>query len=341
MRQAIQAFLDILTREQRERACLAFDDHLERVDWAYYPRRSRGVALAELDHRQQKAAQRLLESGLSAHAYVRARQVMAVEDILDSMELRRISPWRDPALYYVTVFVDGSQLFEPIRGWRFEGHHISLNYSFTRDGLAAASPLFLGSNPAQVSHEGYDILRPLGDAEDLARALLDALSPAQRAKAVVHAAAPGDMVLADLPFVRGSEAAMSLPIIRQMVDRGVSATPFDALRFDPAHPLGIAAGDLTAGQRELLTALVAHYESRYPAGAAWPGFADTAEMHFAWAGPGEVGAPHYYRLQSPALVVEYDNTQNGANHVHTVARHPENDFGLASLGLHHMLEHAN
>lgn len=339
MRQAIQAFLDGLTREQRERACLPFEEHLERVDWAYYPRRSRGIAFAELNHRQQKLGQRVLESGLSAQAYVRACQVMAVEDILDSMESRRISSWRDPALYYVTVFVDGSQLFEPVRGWRFEGHHISLNYTFTRDGFAAVSPLFLGSNPARISHDGFDILRPFGDAEDLGRALLDALTPAQRAKAVVHAEAPGDMLLADLPFVRDSQAAMSLPIIRQMVERGVSTTPFEALRFRPDRPIGVAAGDLSDGQRELLGRLVAHYADRYPGGIAWDGFSDLSEMHFAWAGPGEVGAAHYYRLQSPALVVEYDNTQNGANHVHTVARHPANDFGIGTLGLHHLLEH--
>lgn len=339
MRQAVQGFLDALTREQREQACLPFEDHLERIDWAYYPTRRRGVALADLNHRQQKAAQRLLESGLSPHAYVRARQVISLEDILDSLEGRRTTTLRDPGLYFVTVFVDGSQMFEPVRGWRFEGHHISVNYTFSREGIAAASPLFLGANPARISHEGFDISRPFGDAEDLARALLHALTPAQRAKAVVHAEAPGDMVLADLPFVVRSEAAMDLPIIKQMLARGVSTAPFEALRFDPARPLGIAAGELSAGQREQLDTLVAHYAGRYPAGAAWEGFRETDEMHFAWAGGAEVGEGHYYRLQSPALVVEYDNIQDRGNHVHTVARHPANDFGLGALGLHHLLEH--
>jgi hypothetical protein len=87
----------------------------------------------------------------------------------------------------------------------------------------------------------------------------------------------------------------------------------------------------------LLARLVAVYADRYPAGAAWDGLGSLDGLHFAWAGPEEVGAPHYYRLHSPSLVVEYDNTQNGANHVHTVCRHPRNDFGLDTLALHYLL----
>lgn len=339
MRAAIHDLLDGLSREQRERACLPFEDHAERTNWAYFPRRTRGVALADLDHRQQKLVQRVVESGLSPQAYARARQVMAIDDVLDGIERGRVTHFRDPALFYLALFVDDTQLFEPVRGWRFEGHHISLNYTFARDGLLAVSPQFLGSNPARISHNGFDIYRPLGDAEDLARELLDALSPELRAKAVVHPEAPGDIVLANLPFVAESDAAANLLVRTQMTGRGVPVEPFAALRFDPAHPLGVAAEDLSAGQRELLARLVAHYADRFPAGATWDGFSDSRELHFAWAGSAEVGAPHYYRLQGPSLVVEYDNTQDGANHVHTVVRHPANDFGRAALALHHLREH--
>jgi hypothetical protein len=131
-----------------------------------------------------------------------------------------------------------------------------------------------------------------------------------------------------------------MPILQQAMGRGGQLRgAVEALRFDPARPIGIAAENLTAGQRELLGKIVGLYTSRYPAGCAWPGMESLDELHFAWAGSSEEFGPHYYRLQGPNLVVEYDNIQNEANHVHTVARHPSNDFGAATLALHHVNGH--
>jgi hypothetical protein len=339
MLEAIDAFLASLTRQQREAACIPFDDHAERTDWAFYPRRERGVALAELNHRQRKLAVRLLATGLSRQAFASAVAIMALDDLLDEIEGHRLTAWRDPALFYVTVFVETRGLFEPPRGWRFEGHHISVNYTLGEDGIVASSPLFLGANPARVRHEGADVLRPLGQAEDRARELLESLDARQRAQAIVHDVAPAEMLLANLPFPADSASAMGLPVVRNLLDRGVPTGPFAAMRFDPAQPRGIAAESLTPGQRELLGALVAVYRDRYPEGAALEGMSELDGLHFGWAGPAEVGAPHYYRLQGPRLIVEYDNTQNGANHVHTVCRHPRNDFGADALALHYLADH--
>ncbi len=345
MLQAVRHFLDTLTAEQRLKACMPFADHAARMDWAYFPRRFHGVSLSELDHRQRKAAQRLLRSGLSASAYARARQVMAIEDVLDDLEGGAVTPHRDAELYSVRVFVGDDMFFEPVRGWAFEGHHISLNYTFEAPGnqswtgVAASTPMFLGSNPARVKKDGYDVYRPLGDAEDLGRALVDCLSPAAREVAVIRDVAPADIVLANLPLVGDSLAAVDLPIAKWSASMSGDLESFSALRFDPRRPLGVAYADLDSAGRRAIAKLVGHYVGRFPPEAEWPGMGYLDEMCFAWAGPTRVGAPHYYRLQSPNLVVEYDNVQNGANHVHTVVRHPDNDFAAATLGLHHLADH--
>lgn len=342
MRTVVTDFLDVLTHEQRRRACLPFADHAERMNWAYYPRRFAGISLAELNHRQRKAAQRLVRSGLSASAYARVRQVMAIEDVLDDLEDRVNTAHRDPDLYSVTVFIGDDLFFEPVLGWRFEGHHISLNFTFPEDDqdiLASSSPQFLGSNPARIKHDGYDIYRPFGDAEDLGRDLLESLSPSAREVAVVRDAAPGDVVLANLPLVGDSLPALDLPILQWSMSEGADRTAFEDLRFDPERPLGIAYTDLDSAGRRKLGKLVSHYVSRFAPEAQWPGMGYLEDLSFAWAGPAQVGAPHYYRLQSPNLVVEFDNVQGRGNHVHTVVRHPENDFAVAALALHHLRDH--
>jgi Protein of unknown function (DUF3500) len=226
---------------------------------------------------------------------------------------------------------------------------LSVNYTFDEpgaagSGIAASTPLFLGSNPARIKHDGYDVYRPFGDAEDLGRDLVESLSPAGRAAAVVRDAAPADVVLANLPLVGDSRAALDLPILRWSIGNGADRAAFEELRFHKDRPLGVAYADLDGPGRRKLSKLVSHYVSRFPGEAQWPGMGYLEEMFFAWAGPTRIGAPHYYRLQSPTLVVEFDNVQSGAdgtraNHVHTVVRHPDNDFAAATLGLHHLRQH--
>lgn len=344
MREAAAAFVEALTHEQRLIACQPFADHQARMDWSYFPKRFPGISLADLNHRQRKAAQVLLRSGLSASAYVRARQVIAIEDVLDDMEGRKATAHRDPDLYSVTIFIGDDFFFEPIRGWRFEGHHLSVNYTFDPadapwQGIAASTPLFMGSNPARIKHDGFDVYRPFGDAEDLGRDLLESLSPAARDAAVIREEAPADVVLANLPLVGDSLAALEQPILQWALGNGADRAAFEEVRFTKERPLGVAYADLEGPARRKIAKLVAHYVGRFPPEAQWPGMGYLDELWFAWAGPARVGAPHYYRLQSPTLVVEFDNVQNGANHVHTVVRHPDNDFAAATLGLHHLTQH--
>jgi hypothetical protein len=181
---------------------------------------------------------------------------------------------------------------------------VAVNYTIGAGGEVSASPLFLGANPAMARLVGPGVLRPLAAEEDLARELLDALAPEQRAAATLSPEAPGDIVHRNRPFVR------------------------------PGPPAGLSGAGMLP-QRQLLAGLVGQYLGRLPGPVA---AAETARVagealaavHFGWAGPGEPGRPHYYRVQGPGLLIEYDNVQDGANHAHTVWRDPDGDFGQRS-----------
>jgi hypothetical protein len=190
--------------------------------------------------------------------------------------------------------------------WRFEGHHLSVTMTVAGDEVSPA-PVFLGANPACVSHAGRPVSRPLGPEEDLVRALLDAMGPQGRAAAVVAGRAPGDIHTSTSP--RASENI---------------------------EPLGVAGSDLGPGARALLAQLVAVYLDRLPPGLAGREAARLAvtDLHFAWEGPLTPGARHYYRLQGDDLLIEYDTTDDG-NHAHTVLRRPRSDFGADVLALHY------
>jgi hypothetical protein len=184
---------------------------------------------------------------------------------------------------------------------------VALNYTVLPDGRLSASPLFLGANPASTPLVGPGVLRPLAAEEDLGRRLLASLAPDQRAAAVVSPEAPGDILQANRPTVR------------------------------VGPPEGLPAARMPPEQRELLAALLGQYLGRLPdpvAAAEAERFAGAGldAVHFAWAGGPEPGQPHYYRVQGPGLLIEYDNVQDGANHVHSVWRDPEGDFGQSPTG---------
>lgn len=293
-----------------EAARRPFPDEALRRDWSYVPRPRQGPALDELTRPQRKAVHRLLASGLAFHAYAQVAAVMALEDVLDAAEGGSGRRRRDD--YQVIVFGDprGTTPW----GWRFEGHHVSLNLTLV-DGEVSATPCFLGANPAAVRHAGTPVVRPLGQEEDLARALLAALDGPQRNRAVVADVAPADITTRSAP--------------------GVAVPPAE----------GVSAAELTGEAAALLDALVGLYLDRLPAPLAARQrrrltARDTDPVHFAWAGPAERGAGHYYRLSGPNLLVEYDCTQNQANHVHTVWRDPERDFGEDLLAEHYARDHA-
>jgi hypothetical protein len=337
MAEAAAAWLDALTAEQRANASFAFADEAERTDWAYFPRGHKGLPLLEQDAHQQKLAHALIAGALSRPAYAKVCAIMALESVLNDIEGRALDGLRDPGRYFLSVFdAPGADVW----GWRLEGHHVSLNMTIAGGALVSPTPIFLGANPAEVRHGDIPVLRPCGEEEDAARELLASLDGDQRRSAVICPVAPPDFVLTNRPSVPET----ALP--------GEDAPPFlaglfesfpdehrEALRLSPAAPRGLAADALDARQRALLDELISVYLERLPATHSAQARArlerhGIERVHFAWAGEDGPRRPHYYRLQGPSFLVEYDNTQDGANHVHAVWRNPANDFGRDALRAH-------
>ena len=317
MATAASNFLDILSPELREKACQSFDGE-ERFRWHYIPIEMwerKGVSLKELNSTQQEHAFRLMASGLSAKGYEKARAIINLETILGEIEKKegggRLE--RNPEYYFFTVF--GDPTGNGAWGWRAEGHHVSLNFTVVNRELISPNPFFFGSNPAEVRVGEKKGLRVLFAEEDLARQLLASFTPYQKTHAVINPEAPPDILTRNAPKVE-----------------------FDSVE-------GLALETMQTYQRELLIQLIHEYIDRLPDEVAQIERRKLREsslndIHFAWAGGEERGMPHYYRLHSPFFFVEYDNTQNSANHIHSVWRHIADDFGADLLRLHyHKTDH--
>jgi hypothetical protein len=306
MQTAARRFLDTLSPELKTRAQLPFDDS-DRITWNYVPIERKGVSLKMLDERQRRVAMDLLRTGLSEKGYKKAEAIRALEDVLRAMESGRIV--RDPELYFFTIY--GEPRANGTWGWRYEGHHLSQNWTIVNGKALASSPQFLGANPAEVREGAMKGSRPLASEEDFAFALLNALDEQQRATAIVDAKAPSDILTTNT-----KEAAIQ-------------------------EDKGLAWRDMTASQRDQLLALIdEHARAQAPALAderlARLRKAGLDSVRFAWMGARERGqAGHYYRIQGPTFLIEFDNTQNRANHIHQVWREFKGDFGRDLLAEHY------
>jgi hypothetical protein len=305
MIQAAQNLVAALRPEQRPEVGLPFDDP-ERRAWHYTPGARRGVSLAEMDRAGAKAVHRLLTTVLSPPTHTRVSAISGLEDVLDEIE-GGVSG-RHAGDYWTVVFGDPAA---DTWGWRFEGHHVSINVTMA-GGEICATPCFLGANPATVTdHGGRTVSRPLGPEEDVALALVGSLDGPQRERAVLSGEAPPDILSREEPDLADVEAL-----------RVANGLPGTALRPD---------------QVSLLRTLASLYVNRLSADLAEPLLAqvdrDLPAFCFAWAGATTpaAGQPHYYRLAGPRLLVEFDNRQSGANHVHSVWRDPGGDFGARLL----------
>jgi len=303
---ATTAFLERLAPEGVASACLPFDEGARRA-WAYWPAPRAGIALARLDRAQVKAAHKLLAALLPLPAFAQAVTIMNLDEVLDRVEGYR-GDRRHGLDYSVAVF---GRPGDEAWGVRFEGHHVSV-HATVAGGEVATTPFFLGANPASVNDEGgRSVSRPLGPEEDVAAALLGRLDEEQRKRAVVSDTAPSDILSGEAPDA-GTRAGLG----------ALTGLPATALR--PA-------------QVSLLRSLAALYVNRLTRELAEPILAeidrDLPGFCFAWAGPAVLapGQPHYYRLEGPRFLVEFDNRQNGANHIHSVWREPGGDFGARLL----------
>ena len=296
----LQAFLSSLSRSDRRHALMSFNDE-ERFDWHYVPRSRRGLPLGDLNKNQASLLHSFLRANLSPAGYRKAAGVIELEPILGRLEL---NPFRSPARYYFSLFGDPAA---PPYGWRFEGHHLSLNVTQTPRGTSY-TPMFLGANPTRVpsgARAGWELLR---DEEHNGRAFLRSLDAAQRARAVISARPPADIVTG--------------------TDRSFRLQKFE----------GLPASAMTDRQRRALLALVQVYVRNAPQAASDAEIAKMRQagfekVHFAWAGSAQPGEPHYYRIHGPTVLIEYDNAYG--NHIHTVWRNPHGDFGDDLLARHY------
>jgi hypothetical protein len=341
MTEAASAWLDALDEAQRAKASFAFDDTEQRTSWAYFPRNHAGLPLHEMDIKQQKLAHVLLTSALSLHAYAKVTAIMALESVLNLIEGRRGDAVRDPGRYFFSIFgAPGDARW----GWRCEGHHVALNFTVVDGHAVSPTPIFLGANPAEVRRAWHAATRPCGEEEDAARELLALLDERQRGIATICSVAPPDFVLMNLPSVPESilpGEAGALALIQRDFD-AMAQSDREALRFQRAQPRGLAGRDMNEAQRHALMALIDVYISRLPEDLwllSLPRVGDPKDVHFAWAGSDKRGDGHYYRLQGGTFLVEYDNTQDDANHVHAVWRDASADFGADLLRAHTRASH--
>ena len=294
MEAAATAFLESLRNDQIDKAVFAFGDDATRRRWTYLPGERPGLSLTAMTPDQQKLALQLLASALSIEGYATATVIMALEDVLDTIEGG--GRHRHRGDYWVCFF--GPRTAD-VRGWRFEGHHLSVNCTFVGDEVVQ-TPLFFGANPALVG-----TVRPLAPEEDLGRRLAVLAGP----PAVIADVAPDDILTKDAPTLDGS-----------------------------VQPEGVALASLDGEAASVADQLLGVYVNRLPADRR-PARSDLGELSFGWAGSLEAGEGHYYRLQGPTFLVEYDNTQNDANHIHTVVRDAANDFGDDALRRHRAEDH--
>ncbi len=309
-----------LTPEQSKQAMFPFDGD-ERMHWHFIPTEMfarKGLLIRDMTPKQRQLAHDLLKAGLSQRGYVTATQIMDLETILGALEAaqRAAGPQpprgqvleRNTEKYFFSIFGTPSQ--KDTWGWRVEGHHISLHFTVVNGTLVAGAPTFFGSNPAEVREGPKKGTRILGMEEDAARALLEALDASQKSTAIIDAAkAPGDMLT------------------------------MNTLKIEPLSPAGITMASLNEKQRDLLMKLVDVYTGFMAPDIAADRVAKfkkagVEKIGFAWAGESERGKKHYYRIQGPTFLVEYDNTQNDGNHIHSIWRDFDGDFGKDLLREH-------
>jgi hypothetical protein len=296
--------LQSLTPTQKATLVFQLDNEL-RKDWQFIPMERKGLSLKNLQPNQRLLAMSLIQTALSHRGYSTTLQIMALEQILHEMENN--SPKRDPEKYHLFMF--GKPSLKAPWGWRIEGHHLSISITVVEKEVVV-TPAFFGSNPGEVQSGQFKGVRVLGKEEDLGRRLVKGLNAEQKSVAVFSKKAPRDIINGP-----GRDATALIP-------------------------KGLSAAKMTDEQKSILRQIIGSHLNKCRSELAandWKKIEAVGfnKLHFAWAGELERGKPHYYRVQGPSFILEYDNTQNKANHVHAVWRDFKNDFGQDLLKKHY------
>jgi hypothetical protein len=311
MARAAGQFLDSLSPDQRTRAAFAFNSD-DRLRWHFIPNEMfprKGLMLKEMNPEQRSLAEALLSTGLSSRGFVKVKTIIELEDALKVSETGgRFA--RNKEEYLFSIF--GTPGPTGAWGWRVEGHHISIRFTINNGSVGsqvASTPMFLGTNPAETRDGPFAGRRPLHEEEDRGRRLVQALSPDQLRLALINTVAPTDILT--------------------MNKNDITPLPDEGILYSALQP----------AQQEMLRQVIAAYTDTMEADVAAERMkvatsAGFDMVRFAWAGSTEKGLKHYYRIQGPTFLIEFDNTQNDGNHVHSVWRDFNGDFGRDILREH-------
>ncbi len=305
MKSAADAFLGTLDASKKEKTVFPFDGDA-RENFRFTPQTRTGLPLKEMDEKQKAAAMKLLEAALSDKGKLKATQIITLEGVLREME--KNPDYRDPGKYYVSIF--GTPGDEKGWGWKFEGHHLALNYTVAGGKEVAVTPSFFAANPAEVRQGEHKGLRVLAAEEDLAMTLANVLLEGGKKEVLFSDKAPGEILTAEKRKVTALE------------------------------PVGVPASEMTEEQKKALLALITEYTSRHRKDLAEADIkkiekAGIDKIRFGWAGGTKRGEAWYYRVQGPTFLMEAANTQNNANHIHATWRDFEGDFGRDILSEHY------
>jgi hypothetical protein len=313
IQQVANTFIAALDEKQRTKALYTFTDD-ERYNWHYFPRSDRkGISLNELTDQQKKAAFSLLETCLSKAGYAKTLDIIQLEKVLHVLENQQNDDYRNAGKYFIILFDKPAQ--KGIWGWRFEGHHISFNFSADNNKLISGTPGFLGANPAIVQSGPQKGKQPLKEETELGFALLHSFTPEQLKAAISSSGVPNDIIT----FVSRKATIESKE--------------------------GISYSAMTSAQKATFMNLIEVYILRYTKLFAEDMLkelkaAGLEHLRFTWAGAQKRGSEaYYYRIQGPTIIIEYDNSQNNANHIHTVVRDLNHDFGGDELLEHYRKSH--
>jgi len=306
------AFLASLDEAQASRARFDFNDE-ERLNWHFIPRERNGLPIKDMQPHQQALVHSMLSAALGYEGVMRATTIMSLEDVLRQIEGPNGRFNRDPEMYFISIFGEPSD--SGLWAWRLEGHHLAVNVTMDDGEILAATPTFMGSNPAEVMDGPRAGLRALGEVEDRGRELLMALDAGQRSTAVISEEAPRDIITGNT--------------LEASIDGDAA---------------GLAASAMNATQQSMLRQIIEEYTGRMAQAAednTWSAIEDAGfgNVYFAWAGSDQRHEGHYYRVEGPTFLIEYDNTQNENNHVHSVFRDFRNDFGGDPLRAHYEAYH--
>jgi hypothetical protein len=314
--QKANAFLNSLSEDLKSKTHYTLEDP-ERFNIHFVPIARKGASFHEFDNEQRELALDLLKASLSNEGFRKSTEIIELEKVLIVVENNRNkmpdgSPMRDPLNYYLWIFGNPSQ--DNFWGWRFEGHHLSLSFTSNNNQIVSSTPSFFGSNPAIVNVDGFDHQEVLKSETDLGFKLVNSLDKEQLALALFSDTAPKEII------TRNNRKAENI------------------------DPRGISYAQFSDGQKEMFLDLLNVYINNYEAGYSETlrkriQQAGVDNLSFAWAGSLRPGAGHYYRIQGPMLLIEYDNIQNNANHVHSVVRDLSNDFGEDLLKAHYQKDH--